>query len=233
MSNAEPRSYPQKRYQRPRGATDILLVRHGASAPAVDGEHFPMIDGQGNPRLAPNGHEQAELVGERLSREKIEAIYVSTMIRTHQTASPLARLAGIEPIVVRDLREVHLGDWEGGILRKKAAAGDPIVQRMYETQQWEAIPNAESSEQLAARTVSAITRIAASHKDGLVVVVCHGGVIGAICSHATGSRAFAFGGADNGSVTQLIVDGDQWNVRRFNDSSHLYDTLNTSPDHMT
>ena len=58
-------------------------------------------------------------------------------------------------------------------------------------------------------------------------------MIGAICAHASNSRPFAFGGADNGSVTQLIVDGDRWSVRRFNDSSHLYDTLSTNIDHMT
>jgi len=233
MSNTEPKSYPQRRFQRPESATDILLVRHGASAPVVDDQPFPMLDGQGNPGLAPNGREQAELVGERLSREKIDAIYVSTMVRTHETAAPLVRLSGVEPVVDRELREVHLGDWEGGIFRKRAVAGDPIVLEMHETQQWGTIPNAETSESLTDRTVAAIGRIAALHRNALVVVVCHGGVIGAICAHATGSRRFAFGGADNGSVTQLIVDGDHWNVRRFNDSSHLYDTLSTSADHMT
>jgi 2,3-bisphosphoglycerate-dependent phosphoglycerate mutase len=38
---------------------------------------------------------------------------------------------------------------------------------------------------------------------------------------ATGARGFAFIGADNASISQLIVSGDDWGVRRFNDSAHL------------
>jgi len=233
MSEAEPKSFPQMRYTRPPTATDILLVRHGASAAVVEGQRFPMLDGQGNPGLAPNGKEQAELVGARLEREPIEAIYVSSMVRTHETAAPLASRVGMTPSVDPDLREVHLGDWEEGRLRKFSAEGHPIALQMHEQERWDVIPNAESSEDFTARTVGAIRRIADAHSDQMVAVFCHGGVIGAICAHAARSRPFAFSGADNGSVTQLVVDGDHWNVRRFNDSSHLYDTLSTSIDHMT
>ena len=233
MSAKEPKSFHQKRYTRPPTATDILLVRHGASAAVVEGQPFPMLAGQGNPELAPIGHEQAELVGARLARDSIDAIYVSSMVRTHQTAAPLVDLIGIEPIVEPDLREVYLGDWEAGVLRRRAAEDHPIYQQMRDEQRWDVIPNAEPSEAFSKRTVAVIARLAEKHRDQLVVVVCHGGVIGALCAHATRSRAFAFGGADNASITQLIVDGDQWNVRRFNDSSHLYNTLTTSLDHIT
>lgn len=233
MSTEPPKSYPQRRYSRSSTATDILLVRHGASAPMVEGEPFPMLDGQGNPGLAPDGHHQAHRVGERLAREPIEAIYVSSMIRTHETAAPLVGHLGIEPIIEPDLREVHLGDWEAGRLRRHAAEGHPVALEMHRRERWDVIPNAEPDETFSARTVGALRRIVDRHPDQLVAVFCHGGVIASICSHATGSRRFAFGGADNGSVTQIVVDGDSWNVRRFNDSSHLYDTLSTSIDHMT
>jgi probable phosphoglycerate mutase len=39
-----------------------------------------------------------------------------------------------------------------------------------------------------------------------------------IASHATGLR---FSGAANGSITHLVVNGDEWTVRCFNDTSHL------------
>jgi probable phosphoglycerate mutase len=50
----------------------------------------------------------------------------------------------------------------------------------------------------------------------------HGGVIGELCRHASGSRPFAFVHADNGSLTRLVVlpDGRRW-VRTFNESAHL------------
>ena len=46
--------------------------------------------------------------------------------------------------------------------------------------------------------------------------------LGEICRQATGSRAFAFVHADNGSLTRLIVlpDGG-WLLRSFNDTAHL------------
>jgi len=104
---------------------------------------------------------------------------------------------------------------------------------MHAEQRWDVIPNAEPSDDFTGRTTAAISRIVTEHPDQLVVVVCHGGVIGALCAHATDSRAFAFGGADNASISQLVVTQDRWLLRRFNDSSHLYDTLSSAPDQMT
>ena len=42
-----------------------------------------------------------------------------------------------------DLREVFLGDWEGGELRARAAAGDPLYLKMHEEQRWDVIPNGD------------------------------------------------------------------------------------------
>ena len=44
---------------------------------------------------------------------------------------------------------------------------------------------------------------------------------------ATGVSGFTFSGADNASLTHLIVTSDRWIVRSFNDSSHLHDTFRT------
>ena len=85
---------------------------------------------------------QAERLTERLRHEHIDAIYVTTLQRTHQTAAPLAAVLGITPIVEPDLREVFLGDWEGGVFRIKAAAGDPLFFKVFEEQRCDAIPNA-------------------------------------------------------------------------------------------
>ena len=77
----------------------------------MPGHPFPLVDGHGDPALAPEGEEQAERVGERLARLPIDAIYVTTLRRTHQTAAPLAARLGLRPMVEPDLREVHLGEW--------------------------------------------------------------------------------------------------------------------------
>jgi probable phosphoglycerate mutase len=109
-----PRVIRQWRFQPPPGATEILLVRHGESEPAVVGTSFELLDGQSNPALSPEGEEEAEQVCERLASENVGAIYVSTLRRTTQTAAPLAQRLGLEPVVDADLREVFLGELEGG-----------------------------------------------------------------------------------------------------------------------
>ncbi len=116
-ADPEPRSYPQGFFTPAPGASQILLIRHGQSAPYVSGRPFPLIDGHGDPELTELGRFQAKRVGQRLSKEPVAAIYVSSLTRTHQTAAPLAEALSLEPIVERDLREVYLGEFEGGILR--------------------------------------------------------------------------------------------------------------------
>ncbi|WP_020671979.1 histidine phosphatase family protein [Amycolatopsis nigrescens] len=213
--------YRQHRFSPPPGATEIFLVRHGESAPARASEPFPMIEGQADPDLAPDGRDHAERVGQRLAGERLDALYVTTLRRTVQTAAPLAAKLGIEPRVEAGLREVHLGEWEGGQFRRNVAEGHPVAIRMWTEQRWDVIPGAEPTEAFDGRVRDAIGRIAAAHPDQRVAVFTHGGVIGSVFAQASGSQPFAFLGADNGSVSHLVVTGDNWIVRRFNDTAHL------------
>ena len=219
----EPRVFRQSRFTTPPGGCELVLVRHGESEPLVEGNPFPLVGGHGDPALAPEGRAQAELVGERLSTEPIAAIYVTTLRRTHETAAPLAARLGLTPMVEPDLREVHLGDWEGELFRQKVADGDPIVVQMFTEQRWDAIPGAEKAEVFGARVNAGIARIAAAHPDQRVAVVVHGGVIGEALAQATGSRPWAFVGADNASISRLVVTPDRWVLRGFNDTVHLGD----------
>lgn len=226
----------QVRYARPPGATEIVLVRHGESMPAVPGASFDLVDGQGDPALAPEGVEQAERVGERLAREGgIDAVYVTSLRRTAETAAPfLRRLDGaLAATVEPDLREVHLGEWEGGLFRVKVRDLDPIAVRMMEEERWDVIPGAEPGDAFLGRIRGALARLHAAHPDSRVAVFTHGGVIGAILSAATGARPFAFNGADNGSISHVVVQGERWAVRRFNDTAHLDGGLTTKSEALT
>ena len=200
----------------------MLLVRHGASADAIEGTPHELLEGQGNPPLSPIGREQAELVGARLAGGDCAAIWVSRLRRTAETAAaPLARRTGLVPVVDADLREIFLGEWEGGLFRQKVADQDPIAQRMFAEQSWAVVPGAESDDAFGARLRDAVNRIAAAHAGDRVVVFSHGAAIGEILAQASGSRPFAFIGADNSSISRLIVAPERWIVRGFNDTAHL------------
>lgn len=213
--------FRQHRYQPPPTATVVLLVRHGESAAAHPDRPFPLVGGHGDPALHPNGRAQAERLAERLATEPLDAIYVTTLRRTHETAGPLAARLGLTPIVEPDLREVHLGEWEGGLLRARAAAGDPIFRAIFEEERWDVIPGSEPLADFDARVARGLERIVAAHPGGRVVAVVHGGVIGQLLHRCTGSSRFAFSGADNASISELVVDGTRTVLRRYNDVAHL------------
>lgn len=216
-------SFEQSPYELPPGSTEVVLVRHGASEAAVVGAKFPLVDGHSNPALAEAGRAQAEAVAESLAGEEIAGIFVSSLRRTHESAAPLAAATGIEPQVIRELREVFLGDFEGGEYRVRAGRGDPIIKQVFAEERWDAIPNGESWQAFGARVRTGIEEIVATvGSDTSAVAVVHGAVIGELCRQATESRPFAFVHSDNGSISRLVVLADgRWLLRSFNDISHL------------
>lgn len=197
------------------------MVRHGKTVPYVEGNPFPLKDGHGDPDLAPEGVMQAKALAERLASWSLEAVYVTPLRRTLQTAQPLLDATGMEAIVEPDLREVYLGEWEGGVWRKKIADGDPLVVEVFTRRRWDVIPGAESNESFAARVRAAVERIANAHPSSRVLVVAHGGTIAEICAQAAGTSCFHFLSADNASISRVVVGPHGWFLRCFNDTAHL------------
>ena len=218
-----PRSFSQRPYAAPPGATELILIRHGASADSFEGETFELVEGQGDPPLSEVGRHQAERLALRLAPEPFDGLYVSTLRRTPQTAAPLVERTGLAPVVDADLREVFLGEWEGGLLRQKAVDGDPLFQRVMKEQRWDLVPGAESREVFGGRLRAAVERIAATHPGGRVLVFSHGAAIAELLAQASGAQPFAFLNVDNASISKLIVAPERWIVRGFNDTAHLAD----------
>jgi 2,3-bisphosphoglycerate-dependent phosphoglycerate mutase len=231
--DSDPEEYRQLRFEAPPGSTELLLIRHGESAPARRGQPFPLADGHADPDLAPEGREQALRVADRLSVAKIDHIYVTTLRRTVQTAAPTAERLGLTPTVEPGLREVHLGEWEGGLFRQKIAENGDIAQRLFTEQRWDVIPGAEPSDRFATRVREAVERLTAAHRDQTIAVFTHGGVIGQVLAQASKSRAFAFIGADNGSISHIVITPQAWIIRRFNDTAHLDPTFTLVPAPLT
>jgi len=226
VTTTPPEGFRQHRFVAPPGATTVLLVRHGESAPAHPDRPFPMRDGHGDPPLDPVGERQAELLADRLVHERIDAIYVTSLQRTHQTAAPLAERLGLEPTEVPDLREVFLGEWEGGLFRVRAAEGDPVFRQIWEQERWDVIPGGEPLDDFDERVWRGFQEIVAAHPDERVMTVAHGGVIGQLLHRVTGSRRFAFSGADNASISEIVASPERIILRRYNDVSHLLPLLN-------
>lgn len=216
-----PRDF-QKPFALPDGATDLLLVRHGSAVILGTDDRLSVIDGHSDPPLTEAGHGQALALSERLANLRIDELFITPLQRTAQTAAPIAERLGLEPTVMGDLREVHLGDWEGQ-LNARVQSGENLSKQLFLTERWDVIPNAEPMEEFEARIASGIASVSEAvgpNRTGVAVV--HGGVIAEACRQVTGSHAFAFLYAENCSITRIVhMPRGRWALLGFNDTAHL------------
>jgi probable phosphoglycerate mutase len=152
------------------------------------------------------------------------------MRRAAQTAQPLALAHGLPTAVRADLREVDLGDWEGGVFARVAAAGDPLYREFARVGRFELVPNAESDEHLRERVSAALSEITLAHPGETVAVVVHLGVINAVLAELVeGPRTITIM-LEHTSVTvvRAFADGSR-DLVVANDCHHLYDPVLVRP----
>jgi probable phosphoglycerate mutase len=150
----------------------LLLIRHGQTIDNVNGSLGTVAPGPGLTEL---GARQAAAIPDALQSERIDAIYVSHLLRTRRTAEPLARSRGLEIQEIDGLEEIRAGDVEG---RNDM---DAVRQYMGTIFSWwrdfdARIPGGEDGNEFYDRFTGAIGRIAVSHS-GTVAIFSHGAAI--------------------------------------------------------
>lgn len=152
-------------------------------------------------------------------------LVTSDLKRTIQTADAI-RAAGLDlpaPIIEPDLREQHMGDWQGMTHDAFAALRDVTPHRHWRVPSFIKAPNGENFVQLIARVTPTILRLSEAHAGRDIVAVTHGGTIRAALSLALGldpETALSFA-TQNLAITQLdhIVDraeGTAWRIASVN-----------------
>ncbi|MFT4054127.1 MAG: histidine phosphatase family protein [Novosphingobium sp.] len=212
----------QRRFALAPGMRQIILVRHGSSVGAtVDTIELGPLS-ISDPVLSLDGEVQAQAVGAALARTAISAVFVTPLRRTRQTAAPLVQATGLQPQVIDDLREVHMGDFEHTFY-EHAHARNPLIARMFAEERWDVIPNAEPVDDFAERVRRGMAHLLDGVGEGETsVLFSHAGTIAEICRQATQSRRFAFTGVENASISRLLVNPDgSWKLRTFNEVAHL------------
>jgi broad specificity phosphatase PhoE len=84
----------------------LTFVRHAQSQANVEGIIDTSVPG---PNLTREGRTQAEQAAHQLGRNKYDGIYASDMVRTQQTAAPLAHMLGMRVEILPGLREIDAG----------------------------------------------------------------------------------------------------------------------------
>lgn len=85
------------------------MIRHGQTPGNVLGQLDTAHPGPGLTEL---GGRQAEALARSLAKERIDALYASTLVRTQITAAPLGRLHSLEVQVLDGLHEIEAGSLE-------------------------------------------------------------------------------------------------------------------------
>src|SRR5256886_11039928 len=88
--------------------TRVFMVRHGATVLSAEDRFAGATDVE----LSEEGREQTRRLAERLSHEKIAAVYASPMGRTVETARILAAPHDLEVQTRDGFREISHGHWE-------------------------------------------------------------------------------------------------------------------------
>lgn len=150
--------------------TTLWLARHGQS----EWNHTGRVTGQLDPELSDKGVEQAQALSACLQEEGLDAIYVSSLRRTEQTAAPAARATGAPVQRIAALDEIGMGVLEGRWRDER----DPDAQALWA--RWKAqpwlftVPGGEAFTDFTERVQAALRAILGRHEGRRVLVVGHG-----------------------------------------------------------
>ena len=182
---------------------ELLLVRH-ALPDRVDNTSTGEV---ADPALSDLGLRQAAVLADWLAgswtggppAEAIDAVYASPMVRALETASPVAERLGCPKVVEGGLAEYDAEEVAYIPVEELRAARDP---RWFELVSDEAIPDLADFQ---ARVVVTVEALVASHSGQRLVLVCHGGVIGAYLAHILGIQRVLFFEAGYTSISRVLA----------------------------
>jgi probable phosphoglycerate mutase len=154
----------------------LLLIRHGQTPGNVRGELDTAAPG---PSLTDLGRTQAAAVPGTLASERIDGIYTSRLIRTQQTAAPLARERGeMHRVVLAGIHEIEAGELEGRIDEEAVRAYIEVIWAWRDGDLSARMPGAGDGNEFFGRFDADLAQVAAAHApDATVAVFSHGAAI--------------------------------------------------------
>jgi 2,3-bisphosphoglycerate-dependent phosphoglycerate mutase len=197
----------------------LLFVRHGEST----WNRERRIQGQLDPPLTERGEIQAGEVAERLTGHEVVGFYSSDLRRCRQTARPIVEAVGMEPVLVPELREIALGEWQGKTGEELGEEYPELWDRWTREPSWDMVPEGERAADFERRTQRAVDRMFVEHPRGDILCVTHGGVIQVTLSRVVGSSVDAIFPflIENCSLTVVQRSPRGLVVTAVNDTCHL------------
>src|SRR5881275_2284 len=200
--------------------TRVFTVRHGATVLSAEDRFAGATD----VALSDEGREQTRRLADRLSHEKIMAIYASPLGRTVETASILAAQHKLEVQTRDGFREISHGRWEQ-MTRREVEEKFPE-----EAMEWERDPytfapvGGESGLAVTARALPALIDIVRECAGQNILVVSHKATIRLLLSSLLGFDPRRYRDSLDQKPAALNIvdfkDATHARLTLFNDTSH-------------
>jgi len=196
------------------------MVRHGATILSAEDRFAGATDVP----LSDEGREQTRRLAERLSRERIAAVYASPLGRTIETAQILAAPHKLDVQALEGLREISHGRWEQ-MTRREVEEKFPEEAAEWEKDPYTFAPlGGESGLAVTARALPALIELVRKHPGQNILVVSHKGTIRLLLSSLLGfdPRRYRDNLDQNPAALNIVDFRDPSRARLtlFNDTSH-------------
>src|SRR5881398_3270188 len=200
--------------------TRVFMVRHGATVLSAEDRFAGATD----VALSDEGREQTRRLADRLTQEKIMAIYASPMGRTRETASILAAPHKLEVQTRDGLREINHGRWEQ-MTRREVEEKFPDEAAAWEKDPYTFAPvGGESGLVVIARALPLLIDLVRQHAGENILVVSHKATIRLLLSSLLGFDPRRYrDNLDQKPAALNIVDfrdATRARLTLFNDTSH-------------
>jgi broad specificity phosphatase PhoE len=193
-------------------ATTFFFVRHGESEANAAG----IFSGRRDSPLTERGRAQSGVVADALRDIAFDRIVATPLSRSLDTALVIGRARRMPVYVERDLVEIDVGEKTGA--KYDEVRGLPA----WKDDGFVAWPGGETLDQVLARALAAVRRIANDVPGGTVLVIGHGGVTRILVSHFLGILPrLDRSPATNTNVTVIVTDGEGGKVERLFESAHM------------
>jgi broad specificity phosphatase PhoE len=187
---------------------ELIIVRHGETAWNA-GDVFR---GRVHIPLSERGLKQADLLGQFLSKKKLNAVYCSPLERAVQTAQPVAQKQNLTAQVMNNLNDLDFGEWEGLPVKEVKLRFKEAYEFWLQRPDIAPIPKGESLDDAKKRVLNALAEIMTAHKEGSVAIVTHRVI--------TKVLECALLGLDNSHFWQ--IDQDTCGVTTFVHNGHFF-----------
>lgn len=203
-------------------STTVYLIRHGES----EANLHDVFLGHYNMDLTQIGRKQASMTADYLKSQvsQTDVIYSSDLVRAYHTAKYTAELFDMPIIKDKNLREIDAGYWDtvkfDDLANKFADSYDTWCNNIG----FARCDGGESVEELQKRIVSAVTRIARRHKDGVVFLFTHATPIRVFAAHCLMKSLEEVKDVPwvaNASITKVIFDNEAFELEEYGYDSFM------------